>query len=100
MLLKLIAKTHASEIIKSLEKNDELHFGGICKYVEGHKNSINRILQELYDEGIVEKREENYSPKISKSYYKLTDFGKEVSKIIDQLEDLEHKYYEAKNKTL
>ncbi|AVB76290.1 hypothetical protein MMJJ_08800 [Methanococcus maripaludis] len=92
MILKMINKKHVKEILYLLNSVEELYFAEICNNIpEAHKGSINRTLQELYDFKMVSKREEG-TAKLSKTFYSITDLGKESLKFYELEKEVETKY--------
>lgn len=88
----MINKKHVKEILYVLNKFNELYFAQICNNIpKAHKNSINRTLQELCDFKMLSKREEG-TAKLSKTFYSITDLGKESLKFYELEKEMENKY--------
>jgi len=92
MILKIITKKHVEEILKLLNGINELYFAEICNNIpDAHKGSINRTLQELCDFKILSKREEG-TAKLSKTFYSITELGKDSLKLYSLEKEIENKY--------
>jgi DNA-binding HxlR family transcriptional regulator len=83
MLFRLLAKKHVKEILYLLNEKGEFGFGEIRDTFEYDKSNLSKLMKELEETGIVSRREESHELKIPKSYFKLTNKGKEVLKLYE-----------------
>jgi len=91
-MLKVLAKKHTKRVLTTLQKYGELHFWALHKELRIDRSSLANILKELLEWGLVKKREEyDKSKKFPKSYYSLTDLGREAIKVYELVEELEKK---------
>lgn len=67
-----------------LDKEEEMYFTELMNALEAHRGNIGRLLAELVEEGLLQKREDDQdSKKLSKTYYSLTKYGKLALKIYE-----------------
>ncbi|ABO34560.1 transcriptional regulator, ArsR family [Methanococcus maripaludis C5] len=101
MFLKILSKSNAKEILMLLNEYDELYFGQIQKELDKPKSNLSRILSELQEESLVNKRTEETDDdgRIPKNYYSLTNLGKMAVEIY-QKEDKMVKEKEKKSNDL
>ncbi|MCS3901772.1 winged helix-turn-helix transcriptional regulator [Methanococcus voltae] len=92
MIVDLIKKRHVDRILKTLN-NNELYFGQLKNELNVDAGSLNKLLREMCDEGVVKKRieEKTKSNKLSKVYYSLTDLGTELLEKYLAIENLDLK---------
>jgi len=96
MFLKILSKANAKEILLLLNEYEELYFGQIQKELDKPKSNLSRVISELQEEGLVNKRTEEGDDdgRIPKNYYSITPLGKlavEIYKKEDQMLELKEK---------
>ncbi|MGK7950409.1 MAG: winged helix-turn-helix transcriptional regulator [Xenococcaceae cyanobacterium] len=82
-------------ILCVLDKNGSLHFGELRRKVEGISTKVlTERLKMLQENGIIHRHHEpTIPPQVT---YSLSDRGKELSKVLDELCDLASRWYETK----
>ena len=66
-------------------QNSEKRFNELKRSTEASSRTLSRVLQDLVEEGFVQKRIEDGSP--IASYYSLTDKGKSLFPVFEQIEE-------------
>jgi DNA-binding HxlR family transcriptional regulator len=86
MFLKILSKSNAKEILMLLNEYGELYFGQIHKELGKPKSNLSRVISELQEEGLVNKRTEETDDdgRIPKNYYSLTNLGKIAIEIYEK----------------
>ncbi|XRO75238.1 winged helix-turn-helix transcriptional regulator [Methanocaldococcus sp. 28A] len=91
MIIKILAKKHAREILELLNKKN-MYFSEIQKTLKINSKILTNILNELIEAGLVEKWEVDTGQKLPKSYYGITPKGRsalilyKIEDIVDKLE--------------
>lgn len=92
MLIETLGKKHVREILDLLNFHERIYFGEICEHVAINKGNLSKILNLLVNLGILKKEEEEEGKKLNKTYYSLTDFGKEAYSLYNVEKEIERKY--------
>ncbi|MBB6067922.1 transcriptional regulator [Methanococcus maripaludis] len=88
MLIKTLCKSNVKEIILLLEKNGETHFGEIENTLQINRGNLSKVLNLLVAEKFINKREEESNLKLNKTYYSLTELGKNAILVYELNEKL------------
>ena len=71
-------------------QNNEKRFNELKRSTEASSRTLSRVLQELVEEGFVQKRMEDGSPVAS--YYSLTEKGESLFPVFKQIEEWAEKW--------
>ena len=71
-------------------QNGEKRFNELKRSTEASSRTLSRVLQELIDEGFVQKRVEDGSPVAS--YYSLTEKGESLFPVFEKIEEWAEKW--------
>lgn len=85
MKIELLAKKGAIRLLRSLSKKKELKFTEVQEFV-GSPTTASQRLKELEGMGVV--RREVQADRYRSVQYSLTDKGKRIVKLVDELEQI------------
>jgi len=94
MVTRVLFKKHVREVLELLGQHDELYFSEISERLGVHQGSLSRLMKELSDEKLIEKRREEKDVALPKAYYALTKIGKTalaIYEIVNKIEEMQKK---------
>jgi len=101
MLMKLITKKNTKAVLDLIIENEEMYFSELQRALDNvNPGTLNRILKELLDEQILQKRVEDEDKAMPKAYYSLTEYGLEVITLYEKekkIESMKSKFYNEIN---
>ncbi|WP_048056382.1 ArsR family transcriptional regulator [Methanocaldococcus fervens] len=90
MIRKTLMKKNVDKILELLEEEGEMFFGQLQRKTGINPSNLTLLLSELLLEGLVSKTEKSdYEGGRVKSYYSITERGKEALKILKLLKTFE-----------
>ncbi|MBA2853492.1 DNA-binding HxlR family transcriptional regulator [Methanococcus maripaludis] len=90
MIFKVLAKKFVREILEMLENVDEMYFSEIMNKLNTHQGTVGRVLGELVDYNLLSKREDEEGKKLNKTYYSITDDGREALEFYEYADRMEN----------
>ncbi len=92
MIRRILLKKNVDKILDLLDKEGELFFGQILRKTGINPSNLTILLTDLQLEGLIAKEEKSdYEGGRVKSYYKITDKGRQaryILKIMDMIDSL------------
>ncbi|WP_459202016.1 transcriptional regulator [Methanococcus sp. CF] len=93
MLINLLSKKHVKEIMTFLNESGEVHYSMVQKSLKINKGTLSSLLLLLIENEIVEKRkdETDGDEGLIKTFYYLTNYGKDVMGLFELEKALENR---------
>jgi DNA-binding HxlR family transcriptional regulator len=90
MIFKVLAKKFVREILEMLDNVDEMYFSEIMNKLNTHQGTVGRVLGELVDYNLLYKREDEEGKKLNKTYYSITDDGRQALEFYEYADRMEN----------
>ncbi|MBA2858729.1 DNA-binding HxlR family transcriptional regulator [Methanococcus maripaludis] len=88
-ILKTLSKKKADEVLFLLKEHEELYFNEIQKGTNLNPSNLTLLLNNLLEEGFIQKRKEEKDVNLPKAYYSLTELGLMSLIIFEDVKKLE-----------
>ena len=92
MYLKILSRKHVKEILEIIEKHGSIHFGDLKKKSNINVGNLSKLLNILLDYNLITKTAVPTDTKIVKTYYSITDMGKNAMRVFKLIDELDRKF--------